>query len=444
MAQLDHLSGGYRAARLQDQETVTTTSPHTSLPRRTRQKRYRLRRLTKGALVSAAVLLHQQTCGVTALTVMNLKNTTNLKIDPKTPIPLVVTNACSDTIWPGIGTQNGIGPGAGGFMLPPDTAMQMYVSPDWQGRIWGRTNCSFNEDGSGPSNLNGVNGNGAACLTGDCFGRLDCEFTGQVPTTLAEFNLIGGMDGKQTFYDISLVDGYNLPLAIIYIPASNTTWIPPNLTNCACIASSGYLGDPARTGLAYTNASYPMPYEADQTNSGVASWCPWDLQEYPPSKPGDGVYPYPDDHIQRPVFDPCLSACAATNSPQDCCTGAYNDPDVCAPSLYSEQAKAVCPDAYSYAFDDQTSTFIIPTGGGWEIMFCPQGRSTDILRTFGPELRALGSSGRVAADVLAATVMNKTYIESRHPSGANAGAAAARGWVLAVVVAAGMALFLVW
>ena len=59
---------------------------------------------------------------------------------------------------------------------------------------------------------------------------------GQVPTTLAEFNLIGGVDGKQTFYDISLVDGYNIPLGIVYLPAENTTWIPPNLTNCACIA----------------------------------------------------------------------------------------------------------------------------------------------------------------------------------------------------------------
>jgi hypothetical protein len=331
-------------------------------------------------------------------------------------------------------------------VLEAGSYREMYVSPDWQGRVWGRTNCSFNDDGSGPSNLNGVNGNGAACTTGDCFGRLDCEFTvrfprnpleltlkewlpekektnmafqGQVPTTLAEFNLIGGMDGKQTFYDISLVDGYNLPLAIIYMPAKNTTWIPPNLTNAACIASSGYLWEPSRVGLAYTNSSYPMPWENLQTNSQVAKWCPWDLQEYPPSKPGDGIYPYPDDDIQRPIFDPCLSACASTNSPQDCCTGEYNDPNVCKPSLYSAQAKAVCPDAYSYAFDDQTSTFIIPTGGGWEVVFCPQGRSTNILETFGAELRALGSSGRVTKEMLQ-VLTNKTYTESHRPNAAPA------------------------
>ncbi|KAJ4390293.1 hypothetical protein N0V85_007364 [Neurospora sp. IMI 360204] len=335
-----------------------------------------------------------------------------------TPIPIVITNSCPDTIWPGIGTQNGIGPGVGGFELAPGETKPLFVSPDWQGRVWGRTNCSFNDEGTGPSNLNGVNGNGAACMTGDCFGGLDCEFTGQVPVTLAEFNLIGGINSDQTFYDISLVDGYNLPLGIIYIPAANTTWIPPNLTNCACIASAGFLDPPSRSGLYYTNKTFPIPWEPDQTNPTVGGWCPWDLQKYPPSKPGDGIYPYPDDSIQRPVFDPCLSACAATGNPEDCCTGEYDDSSVCTPSLYSENAKTVCPDAYSYAFDDQTSTFIIPNGGGWEVVFCPRGRSTNILRVFGEELRTIASGGGLTREILK-RVQNRTYIESVDPKGSS-------------------------
>lgn len=104
------------------------------------------------------------------------KNITMNSTDQR-PIPLVVTNACPETIWPGIGTQNGMGPGTGGFVLESRSSRRMFVSPDWQGRVWGRTNCSFNDEGTGPSNLNGVNGNGAACTTGDCFGRLDCQFT---------------------------------------------------------------------------------------------------------------------------------------------------------------------------------------------------------------------------------------------------------------------------
>ena len=212
------------------------------------------------------------------------------------------------------------------------------------------------------------------------------------------------------------MDGYNLPLAIVYIPTDNTSWIPPNLTNPSCIASAGYLSDPTRTGLSYTNATYPMPYESQQTNARIGNWCPWDLQAFPPDKPGDGVYPYPDDNIQRPVFDPCFSACASTHADSDCCTGSYDDPGVCQPSLYSQSAKAVCPDAYSYAFDDQTSTFIIPDGGGWEVVFCPMGRSTNILATFKDQLSSIAGGHSLTPEVRSA-VTNITYIDT-HPSSA--------------------------
>ncbi len=118
-----------------------------------------------------------------------------------------------------------------------------------------------------------------------------------------------------------------------------------------------------------------------------------------PTKPGGGVYPYPDGDIERPIFDPCLSDCSKTNSPQDCCTGAYSDRSKCSPPPFAVGAKAICPDAYSYAFDDETSTFIIPTGGGWEVQFCPEGRSTNILNTFKSQMEALSSKG-VSKDLL--------------------------------------------
>lgn len=92
-------------------------------------------------------------------------------------VPLHITNRCQDTIWPGITTQHGIGPGTGGFELVSMETAAMEISWDWQGRIWGRTNCTFDETGTGPANLNGVNGNGAACSTGDCFGQLSCEYS---------------------------------------------------------------------------------------------------------------------------------------------------------------------------------------------------------------------------------------------------------------------------
>lgn len=222
----------------------------------------------------------------------------------------------------------------------------------------------------------------------------------------------------------------------MYQPAGNTSNIPPNFVNAACIATPGYLMAPNRTGYYYTNTTYPMPYEDSETNDGITNWCPWDLQAFQPDKPGDGIYPYPDDDVERPVFDPCKSACAATNSAKDCCTGDYNDPTVCKRSEYSENAKAVCPDAYSYAYDDSTSTFIIPSGGGWEVVFCPEGRSTNILNTYGTEISSLAASGTVT-EAMQRLAMNVTYIKSvpGHSEAPNTGASAFLAGSLAVVVA---------
>lgn len=84
--------------------------------------------------------------------------------------PLLVTNRCPDNIWPGISTQSGTGPGENGFQLKPGETKNQTVSEDWQGRVWGRTNCSFSDDGS-----SAASGRGKACATGDCNGALNCQ-----------------------------------------------------------------------------------------------------------------------------------------------------------------------------------------------------------------------------------------------------------------------------
>lgn len=340
-------------------------------------------------------------------------------------VPIRITNRCSDTIWPAVATQHGRGPGLGGFELGGGgKTRDLDVGWDWQGRIWGRTNCSFNANGTGPADAGkgSAAGPGTACATGDCFGVRNCTGGGgQVPSTLAEFTLQGGVGGKQTFYDISLVDGYNLPVGIVYMPRPNTTFIPPNLVNPSCIATSGWLAPPARVGRttshdANGSSSYPMPYEPRQDDAAVRRWCPWPLQRFPPERPGEGIYPYPDDGIERPVFNPCMSACAATGSDRDCCRGSHNDPAVCRGGLYAASAKRVCPDAYSFAYDDHASTFIIPSGGGWEVVFCPAGRSTDILPTFGSQMQHLAASGTLTGQMLQ-EVASEDYIRS-HTSAA--------------------------
>ena len=131
---------------------------------------------------------------------------------------------------------------------------------------------------------------------------------------------------------------------------ANLTEIPPNLTNPVCIGTAGLLASQGSTddSLLGTNSSFLLPLDQSVSEEDVATWCPWDLQLQPPTGPANGVYSYPDTTIQRPQFNPCYSACARYNKPEDCCTGAYGSPRTCKPSQYSQEAKKVCPDAYSF------------------------------------------------------------------------------------------------
>ncbi|CAN6335188.1 unnamed protein product [Urochloa humidicola] len=105
-----------------------------------------------------------------------------------------ITNNCSFTMWPAAV------PVGGGTQLNPGQTWTLDVPVGTSGRIWGRTGCSFNGNGS--------NGN---CTTGDCAGELSCHVAGNPPTTEAEYT-IGSSGSAQDFYDISIVNGYNLAM----------------------------------------------------------------------------------------------------------------------------------------------------------------------------------------------------------------------------------------
>jgi hypothetical protein len=102
-----------------------------------------------------------------------------------------ITNNCGFTVWPA-----GI-PVGGGFQLNSGQTSSINVPAGTSsGRIWGRTGCSFN-------------GGRGSCQTGDCAGALYCTLSGQ-PATLAEYTIGGG--GANDYYDISVIDAYNLPM----------------------------------------------------------------------------------------------------------------------------------------------------------------------------------------------------------------------------------------
>ncbi|CAI0475901.1 unnamed protein product [Linum tenue] len=88
-----------------------------------------------------------------------------------------------------------------GFELPKGTSRSFQAPTGWSDRFWGQTGCDIDDPGRG------------SCATADCgSGQIECNGAGaSPPATLAEFTL---GSGSQDFYDISLVDGYNLEMIV--------------------------------------------------------------------------------------------------------------------------------------------------------------------------------------------------------------------------------------
>ncbi|XP_039809333.1 G-type lectin S-receptor-like serine/threonine-protein kinase SD2-5 [Panicum virgatum] len=206
-------------------------------------------------------------------------------------ITFSISNRCSDTIWPAAV------PGGGVKLDPGESWTLNMPAGTGPGRVWPRTGCSFDSTGKG------------SCQTGDCGGVLACTSSGQPPVTLAEFTIGGGTD----FFDISLVDGFNVPMDFMPIPAN------------------GQGGQACSRG--------------PRCAANITSQCPEKLKV-----PGG-----------------CNSACRVFNQDKYCCTG--NVSSTCEPTTYSVFFVRGCPDAYSYSRDDSSSTiFSCPSGTNYQEM----------------------------------------------------------------------------
>ncbi|KAH0938564.1 hypothetical protein HID58_006025 [Brassica napus] len=120
------------------------------------------------------------------------------------PTSFVMVNKCEYTVWPGLLSNAGVPPlPTTGFVLQKGEEQTIDAPASWGGRFWGRTLCSTGTDGK------------FSCATGDCgSGTLECSGSGATPpATLAEFTLDGS--GGLDFYDVSLVDGYNVPMLVV-------------------------------------------------------------------------------------------------------------------------------------------------------------------------------------------------------------------------------------
>ncbi|KAJ3575510.1 hypothetical protein NP233_g1048 [Leucocoprinus birnbaumii] len=233
-----------------------------------------------------------------------------------------VKNNCAFTIWPAIYTDLNVAAAVPnqprGWEAPAGNISTFTVPDDWKsGRIWGRTDCKFGQDPGATS-----------CITGGCNGGLECDphtGTGVPPVTLAEWTLQG--DGNRDFYDVSLVDGFNLPMEIKTSAACHSASCPVDL-----------------------NANCPAEIAGPKSASGKVAGC--------------------------------KSACLANldgnqGDSGNCCSGSHNTPETCPPGnvQFYDYFKGACKDSYAYAYDESSGTAL------WT---CDSGLKTDFTLTFCP------------------------------------------------------------
>ena len=221
---------------------------------------------------------------------------------------LTLVNRTRETIWPA--AWPGSVSGTTGWTLPPGKSLSLTVSDTWNARLWGRTGCHFDAAGHG------------SCVTGDCGGLYQCQGWGQIPATLAEYD----MDSYDhlDFYDVSMDDGSNLPM---YIRISH--------------------------GLTKNRISANGCEQGHGCTSTVK--CPAALRV---RRGGQLVG--------------CISPCARFGTDRYCCRGPYAQgcsPATTWPIDYARVFKRAEPYAYSWSGDNATSVFTCAGGCDYRITF---------------------------------------------------------------------------
>jgi hypothetical protein len=216
--------------------------------------------------------------------------------DVSTGRKLYIENQCSYTIW----TLGGNGMfGGGPLKSGPGTAFVTTFPGGFSGRLWPRSGCNA--------------------------GGQNCTQTGN--DTLAEFTLTAGMDSD--WYDISLVDGFTIPVGIIQLSAPWTM-------------GPGYV--PGGT----------LDKVTQQCGSPI---CAADLD--------------PGCHVSQQEKD-------ATGNVWGCKNGQSSNGGA-GPTPVTEYLKMGCPTSYTYPYDDPQSLFLCKSAAqnngvgakDYKIIYCP-------------------------------------------------------------------------
>ncbi|EEE67043.1 hypothetical protein OsJ_23985 [Oryza sativa Japonica Group] len=235
-------------------------------------------------------------------------------------------NNCPETVWPAALSSAGRPPfPTTGFALPPGASLSVAgVTATWSGRVWGRHRCA-------------TGGGRFSCESGDCrdgAGRVQRRRRGAAghPRRVHPRRRRIRRRALSDFYEVSNVKGLNLPVQV-----------RPDLLERR--------QEGATAALCRTTA------------------CPADINRVCPSELA--VRAADRGGAAAAAVVACKSACLAFGTDEQCCRGRFASPDKCAPSEYSRLFKAQCPQAYSYAFDDRSSTFTCANATGYRITFAP-------------------------------------------------------------------------
>jgi hypothetical protein len=207
---------------------------------------------------------------------------------------ITILNNCNQTVWL-TGTPLNTLPGNGIVQMDPLNVVKVGVNDGWTGAFWTMTYC-------------GTDGGVFACETD--------------PTVQSRAELALAADpstGTDT-YDISFVNGFNVPIGVIPI------------------------GHP--------------PYPANPQTDCGQSVCKVDLNQGCPAELAARV-------------EGIVLGCA-NNLCQTLGHGNTTDPNCMYPNSDTEWFKNGCPTGYSYATDDATSKYTCVGKNDYEVVFCPQ------------------------------------------------------------------------
>lgn len=305
-------------------------------------------------------------------------------------------NNCAQDLY--IGAQGDPLPAGGGFKLAAGQTLAFTIAGNTKAaRFWPRTGCNVDSNGhlyceTGNCPLPPVgytaSNDGTHCVVGSA------QVGGNPPATIAEFTLGGSgpLPNFPDFYDISLVDGFNVPIEIDPLGGSD-------------VQGAGSFSCSPSACKTFDCANVPPELQIKNSNGDIiacSSICiavnnATQRALYPSSL--GAIWTGTDPVRGHPMKDLVCCSCGAGNGGCDSATCEYGCSPSNAPSpseiggkcdvntwplgsngqKYQEAFSSQCPEAYSWQFDDTQATFqcVAPD---YQISFCPMNSTKRMAR----------------------------------------------------------------